>query len=140
MEVKSCRRCRALFHHVVGPQLCQKCKRKDEEDFARVKEYLYDNPGASMTTVCEELDVTVRQVQQYLRDGRLTVSKDSPIGIDCERCGTRIITGKYCDECTTTMTNQFSSASKGMKKPEKAKEKSGTKMRYLDSDSIRRRR
>lgn len=140
MEVKSCRRCRALFHHVVGPQLCQKCKAKDEEDFARVKEYLYDNPGATMTTVCEELDVTVRQVQQYLREGRLTVAKDSPIGIDCERCGIRITTGKYCDECRNIMANQFSSATKGMAKPDKAKEKTINKMRYLDSDTIRRRR
>lgn len=142
MEVKACRRCRALFHHVVGPQLCQKCIRKDEEDFARVKEYLYDNPGASMTTVCEELDVTVRQVQQYLRDGRLTVSKDSPIGIECERCNTRIQTGRYCDACRASMTNQFSSVAKGMQKKIEGKPKDDikNKMRYLDSETIRRKR
>ncbi|HHX60494.1 MAG TPA: MerR family transcriptional regulator, partial [Epulopiscium sp.] len=45
MDVKSCKRCGVLFHHVVGPPLCQKCKKKDEEDFQRVKEYLYENPG-----------------------------------------------------------------------------------------------
>ncbi len=142
MDVKSCRRCKTLFHHVVGPQLCQRCKRKDEEDFARVKEYLYENPGASMTTVCEEVDVTVRQVQQYLREGRLTVSKDSPIGIECERCGVRISTGKFCDSCRTSMANQFSSITKGMRKEidDKPEAKQSNKMRYLDSDAIRRRR
>lgn len=142
MEVKSCRRCKALFHHVVGPQLCQKCKVKDEEDFARVKEYLYDNPGASMPVVCEEVGVTVRQVQQYLREGRLTVSEDSPIAIECERCNTRILTGRYCDSCTAAMTNQFSSTAKGMQKTLDAKPQDSTKskMRYLNSDEIRKRR
>ncbi len=142
MEVKTCKRCRVLFHHVVGPQLCERCKRKDEEDFVKVKEYLYENPGASMAKVCEELDVTVRQIQQYLREGRLTVSKDSPIGLDCERCGSRIVTGRYCDTCRNTMTNQLSSVAKGMQqeKQSKPKENQGTKMRYLDSQALRRKR
>lgn len=141
MEVKSCRRCKGLFHHVVGPQLCQKCLRKDEEDFARVKEYLYDNPGASMTVVCEEVGVTVRQVQQYLRDGRLTVAKDSPLGIECERCNTRIQTGKYCDSCRASMSNQFAATARGMQEDINVRSEKDTsnKMRYLDSDRIRKR-
>lgn len=142
MEVKSCRRCKVLFHHIVGPQICQQCKKKDEEDFIQVKEYLYENPGASMTTVCEELEVSVRQVQQYLREGRLTVSKDSPIGIDCESCGTRISTGKYCDRCTAIMTNQLSSVVQDMRreKEDQLEKKASTRMRYLDSQTIRKRR
>ncbi|HHX61556.1 MAG TPA: hypothetical protein GX707_12730 [Epulopiscium sp.] len=142
MEVKSCKRCKGLFHHVVGPQLCQKCKKRDEEDFVKVKDYLYENPGASMTTVCDELEVTVRQIQQYLREGRLTVSKDSPIAIECERCNARILTGRYCDSCRASMTNQFSSTAKGMKKEidDRPQEKQSSKMRYLDSDTIRKRR
>ena len=142
MEVKSCRRCRALFHHVVGPTLCEKCKRKDEDDFQKVKDYLYDNPGASMTQVCTDVDVTVRQVQQYLRDGRLTVAKDSPLGIECERCKVRISTGRYCEECTAAMTNQFSATTKGMKKDQadKAKLQAGARMRYLNKEEIKRKR
>lgn len=141
MDVKSCRRCRALFHHVVGPQICPQCKKLDEEDFQRVKEYLYDNPGATMATVCEEAEVTVKQVQRYLREGRLTVSEDSPIGIDCESCGVKISTGRYCDKCRTSMANQFSSVSKGQQKPkEKPKTNTSNRMRYLDSDKLRRKR
>lgn len=142
MEVKTCKRCRVLFHHVVGAQLCERCKKKDEEDFVKVKEYLYENPGASMTKVCEDLDVTVRQIQQYLREGRLTVSKDSPIGLDCERCGNRIITGRYCDSCRNTMTNQLSSVAKGMRQEIDgiSKDDSKNRMRYLDSETIRRKR
>ena len=140
MEVKSCRRCNALFHHVVGPPLCQKCLKKDEEDFQRVKEYLYDNPGAAMATVCEVLDVSVRQIKQYLREGRLTVSADSPIGLDCERCNARITTGKYCDKCIAEMSNQFSSTARGMQKvqAQSTKKDSGSKMRYLSPKSVKR--
>lgn len=141
MDVKSCRRCNALFHHVVGPQLCEKCKKRDEEDFQRVKEYLYENPGAGMNQVCEELDVTVRQIKQYLREGRLTVSPDSPIGLNCERCSARILTGRYCDSCIAEMSNQFSETARSMQKDQpKAQEQKGpSKMRYLDSNTIKRR-
>lgn len=141
MDIKTCRRCNGLFHHIVGPQLCEKCKRKDEEDFIRVKEYLYENPGASMNTVCDELDVTVRQIKQYLREGRLTVSADSPIGLECERCDTRILTGRFCDSCRADMSNQFATTAKGMKKDISKDNKGGAnKMRFLDSDTIRKRR
>ena len=140
MEVKTCRRCNALFHHVVGPPLCQKCKKKDEEDFQRVKEYLYENPGAAMATVCEVLDVSVRQVRQYLREGRLTVSADSPIGLDCERCNARITTGRYCDSCIADMSNQFSTTARGMQKEQAQNlpQTSSNKMRYLDPKVVKR--
>ena len=138
MDVKSCRRCGVLFHHVVGPTLCQKCKKKDEEDFQRVKEYLYENPGAAMSTVCEELGVTVRQVRQYLREGRLSVTVDSPIGLECERCNKRITTGRYCDSCRTDMSNQFATTAKSMEKPV-SKTSHENKMRYLDSGILKRR-
>lgn len=140
MEVKTCRRCGGLFHHIVGPPLCQSCKRKEEDDFQRVKAYLYDNPGAPMATVCEETNVTVKQVKNYLREGRLTVSPDSPIGIECERCGVKIMTGRYCDNCRNSMSNQFSSVAKGMKKEQdiETKDKEKNRMRYLDSGVLKR--
>lgn len=140
MEVKTCRRCNALFHHVVGPPLCQKCIKKDEEDFQRVKAYLYDNPGAAMAVVCEELNVSVRQIKQYLREGRLAVPEDSPIGLECERCNARITTGRYCDRCIAGMSNQFSSIAKGMQKEQASNlsQKTSNKMRYLDPNTVRR--
>lgn len=142
MDVKTCRRCGALFHHVVGPRLCHNCKKKDEEDFQRVKEYLYENPGAAMATVCEDTNVTVKQVRHYLREGRLTVSKDSPIGLDCESCGARIVTGRYCDICRNNMSIQFASVSKSMKKeePEESQKSTRDRMRYLDSGVLKRKR
>ena len=139
MEVKSCKRCGVLFHHVVGAPLCQKCKKKVEEDFQRVKEYLYEYPGAAMATVCEELDVTVRQVKQYLREGRLSVTIDSPIGLECERCKVRIITGRYCDNCIAAMSNQFSTTAKGMERKSISKDEHKNRMRYLDSGKLKRR-
>lgn len=141
MDVKACRGCGALFHHLVGPPLCQKCKKQDEEDFQRVKEYLYDNPGAAMSTVCDELGVTVKQVRHYLREGRLSVSVDSPIGIECERCNVKITSGRYCESCISAMSNQFSATAKGMQKeqPEKKTGKQQDKMRYLDAGTLKRR-
>ena len=92
-----------------------------------------------MVTVCDELDISVKQVNQYLREGRLSVSKDSPIGLGCERCNTRIETGRYCDSCVVAMSNQFSTTAKSMRKKQDQNKSSKTidKMRYLNPEKVK---
>ena len=55
-------------------------------------------------------------------------------GLKCEKCGAMIKTGRFCDNCKTTMTNNLASAIK--KKPEpviEPKQKESARMRFLDN-------
>lgn len=136
MDVRNCRKCGALYNYIGGSykNLCPKCIRELEDKFDVVKNYIRDNPNASIAMVSQECDVHPEQIQRWVREERLVFSKDSPIGIPCESCGTTIKSGRFCDKCRTEMGNQFASA---IEKPkvelQRQTRNSSAKMRFLDN-------
>ena len=131
MEVKSCKECRRLFNYMGGQMLCPACAKKLEEKFQEVKLYLNEHPNSSISTVSEELDVSVKQIKQWIREERLTLSDPTEAGIVCEQCGTPICSGRFCDKCKAQMQNEFSSVLSKSKAPEVKKERDGNRMRFL---------
>ena len=110
MEVRNCRSCGRLFNYMGGAPLCPACQKKLEEKFQEVKAFLEENPNSSVETVADELDVSVKQIRQWIREERLQFADDSPIRIPCEGCGAMIRSGRYCDKCKAAMTNGFREA------------------------------
>ncbi len=133
MEVRSCRNCRRLFNYLSGPPICPQCKDELEKKFFVVKEYIRENPQAGLRQISKETDVTTNQLQQWVREERLQFSEDSDIAMQCEKCGVKIYTGRYCDNCKSNMANGLTKAFAGDKKKEEApkpKKASGNKMRF----------
>lgn len=134
MEVRNCKQCGKMFNYLGGVPLCPVCKDKLEDKFIEVREYVRDNPGATMQMVSEENDVSIQQIRQWIREERLEFSKDSPVGIECEVCGTSIRTGRFCEACKKTVTDNFrkSIAPTPSFEPEKKKRmRDSDKMRFL---------
>lgn len=136
MDVRNCRGCGRLFNYLQGPHhFARACMQKLEEKFSQVKDYLEDNPHATIPEIAKDNDVSTRQIEQWVREERLYFSDDSPYGIGCERCGKIIKTGRFCDSCRNDMANTFQNA---YQKKEPPKPKSSRviserdKMRYLD--------
>ena len=84
MNVKNCRKCRRIFNYVMGPILCQGCREAEESKFQEVKKYVQENKRCGMQEVAEACDVSLKQIQQWLREERLMLADDSPMGIECE--------------------------------------------------------
>ena len=56
MEVKNCKDCGRLFNYMGGAPLCDGCRKKLEQKFQEVKQYLDENPNASVnqrTMMCQ---------------------------------------------------------------------------------------
>lgn len=137
MNVRNCRRCRRLFNYAVGPIYCTQCRKELEEEFQVVKKYVQDNPGSDIRMVAEACDVDPAQIRQWVREERLCFSDDAPSGINCERCGVMIRTGRFCERCKVDMTVSFTNAIRPKNaQPEPQKRRGGTdhKMRYIDSE------
>ena len=79
-----------------GFNICMKCRRQDEEDFQKGKEYIDENPGATITQVTEETEVDSKKIIEFLRQGRLEIRDEDNLLLNCERCGTSIKTGRFC--------------------------------------------
>ena len=114
-DVRNCKRCKKIFQYVTGQQICQDCKTADEVTFKKVKDYIYSNPGVTLSEVSNELDVSVERIKGYLRDGRLEiVGGESNLFLDCEGCGKAIKTGRFCDDCSAGIASTLKSTAKKM--------------------------
>ena len=137
MNVKNCRKCRRIFNYVMGPILCQGCREAEESKFQEVKKYVQENKRCGMQEVAEACDVSLKQIQQWLREERLMLADDSPMGIECEKCGKMIKSGRFCPECVNQMTNAFQAVSGQKKTAEphvdsKKDVRDGSRMRFLN--------
>ena len=133
MEVRNCRECGRLFNYIGGPRMCPNCKKKLEDQFVQVRTYVKEHKDASVQEVSEANDVSVQQIRQWVREERLSFSSDSPIGIDCEKCGKMIKTGRYCDLCKKEVISNLNKAYPEKKREEPKKDKrESSRMRYLD--------
>lgn len=106
MDVRNCTRCGSIYSYD-GFNICIQCRKEDEEDFQKVKEYLNENPGANTNEVSKETGVEASKIIKFLRQGRLEISDESNIMLDCERCGTSIKTGRFCQNCALEIEREL---------------------------------
>ncbi len=133
MDVRNCKQCGKVFNYIGGAPLCPECVKVAEDKFDDVKQYIYDHPRCGMQEVSIEMEVSVAQIRKWLKEERLSFSEDSEIALNCEKCGKRILTGRFCKGCKDTMTNQFSSLyRKEEPKNTFERKKTENKMRFLD--------
>lgn len=106
MDVRNCKICGRLFDYT-GSVLCPVCNQAMEKKFVQVKEYIRENPKSSLAQISEENEVPVQQLKKWIKEERLSFTKDSGITLQCEKCGASILTGRYCANCKKTMTNKL---------------------------------
>lgn len=137
-DIRNCRRCGRMYNYIGGPPLCLDCRKADEEVFKRVKEYLYENPGATLSQVSLDCDVSVEKIKLFLKEGRLEITDGANIILECERCGTAIKTGRYCEACKHEVAHDIvESAPKRIERPRETLTDAKRKehgLRYLNKD------
>lgn len=137
-DVRNCRKCGKIYTYIGGNPICPACKQEEEEDFKRVKEYLYKNPGASISEVSKELEISVEKIKRFLKDGRLEIlSDDGNMFLECEKCGKSIKSGRLCSECENNLASTLKSAASQMKDEISQLQQNSNKaigMRYLNKD------
>lgn len=138
MGVTNCTKCGKIYNHIAGPKVCKDCRKSLEEEFNAVRKFIRRNPQATIPEIATECNSTIRQIREWIREERLSFTKDSAIGIDCEVCGTSIKTGKYCDACKTNIANDLNSVQPKREPVEEvnefANQKKETKMRFLNKN------
>ncbi len=132
MEVKNCRDCGKLFNYLGGPRVCLDCKKLIEDKFDEVKKFIFDNPRATIPEISKEMEVSIPQINQWIREERLLFAEDSMVMIDCESCGAAIRTGRFCEKCKNGMANDLGNMYKEKKQETRKVEKDRERMRFLD--------
>ncbi len=133
-DIRNCKECGRIFQYDGISKLCYKCRRQDDEDFRVVREYVYENPKSTIQAVSEETEVSEDKILRYLREGRLEIVGENPgLLLDCESCGAAIRTGRFCNDCATSMERGLK---KGFNTERQSSiredKKSGNRMHYTD--------
>jgi len=132
MNVKNCITCGKIYNYD-GFKICQNCRRNNENDFVKLKEYLYKNPGADISEVHEATEVDTKKIIEFLKEGRLEITGGGNLVLECESCGVSITTGRFCDKCTAELQRELGQAmvSPKVEKP-KIEQKEKSKFRVID--------
>ena len=119
MRISNCKGCGRIFNVLSDEQYCPNCQKKMDEKFDIVKRFVEDT--------------SMKQINRWIREERLSFSPDSSYGIPCENCGRMIRTGRVCDECKTKLTNTLRSALDTPKSQDKQlwQQDDKNRMRYI---------
>ena len=132
MELMNCRKCGKMFQRVGGPPLCSECRKELEDKFTEVKKYVKENPQSNINKISADNDVPVPQINQWIREESLSFTEDSVVTLSCEKCGAPIRTGRFCQNCKSTMITKMEGSTPNAEK-KAVKKKEEARMRFLDN-------
>lgn len=132
MEVRTCKQCKRLFNYLTGPSICAACKEELEKKFAKVKEYIRENPKDGINEVATANEVSPNQIRRWIREERLSFSEESGIGLDCESCGKMIRSGRLCQSCKDKLLGKMDALYSKEDSYVAKKHREAARMRFLD--------
>lgn len=106
MQLAKCKWCGRPFQSY-GLRLCARCVQELDEQYRPVRDYVYDNPHASIEDVVRDTGVDQRVIMYYLRDGRLEMVNAGDM-LRCEHCGATINSGRLCTDCASKVEERIS--------------------------------
>jgi len=101
-----CEECGKLFSSLRGEKLCPQCGAKDREAKDKIKEYLRDNPDATLKEAAEATGAPAETVKRFTMEvisSKLSSNKMGETEHPCANCGKMIKTGMYCPACSAEL-------------------------------------
>ncbi|WP_167957565.1 MerR family transcriptional regulator [Anaerosporobacter faecicola] len=134
--LKTCKRCKHAFtYYGFGYEYCPVCKQIDEDDYLKVKDYIYEHGISKIIDVVRATGVEEKVITNYLREGRLEIPEGSSYYLECERCGTNICSGRFCKSCAATLIKELSTTVAYNEVGDSPDKQVTGKMRYLNRDN-----
>ncbi|OON95698.1 MAG: hypothetical protein ATN36_00910 [Epulopiscium sp. Nele67-Bin005] len=73
-SMKLCRGCTELFPYKGGKQICNVCRKIEEEQFTKIREYIRTNPKSTFMGCSEETGVPLEKIEEFINEGRLVLA------------------------------------------------------------------
>lgn len=108
MDIRNCRRCGKVYKFN-GTAVCDVCAKLEQEDFNKIRDYLFHHPNSTILEVNQATGLDVKTISRFLKEGR--VESDNmqltADGVTCEKCGQPIRSGRYCEQCTIALQTEL---------------------------------
>lgn len=104
MNVGNCPECGKLYaKNAMG--MCHDCYRLEEENEAKVAEFVRDNPKSSIDKIHEATGIKEKTIFRMIKSGRFIDA--GSIAYPCESCGAPIYEGRICAACNQNLVRQL---------------------------------
>jgi predicted amidophosphoribosyltransferase len=72
MSFTNCPVCGRLFEKQGFYEVCPNCFVQNQNDFSRVRDYLYSNPNKNILEIANATGVSIETIREFIRQGRLS--------------------------------------------------------------------
>ena len=108
-KMKNCSSCGKVFVSINGARICMDCREKEERWEKAIVEYVRDHPKCQIGEIVEATGVQEPVVRRMIREGRF-LSSGVELFYPCEKCGSPIQKGQYCEKCQKEMREELTAA------------------------------
>ncbi|MFC5401756.1 flagellar protein [Cohnella soli] len=98
MDITYCPKCGKLFSKSFR-DVCNNCYAQLEKDYERCVEHLRQNKGLDIQQLSEDMDVSIKQITKWIREGRISLVNAPNMSYPCESCGILIRESHLCESC-----------------------------------------
>ncbi|WP_017810946.1 MULTISPECIES: TIGR03826 family flagellar region protein [Paenibacillus] len=131
MNLANCPQCGKLYvANLRG--MCGNCIKDIDQQYERCNQYLRENRGTTITELSEAVDVSIKQISTFIREGRISIANAPNMGYACEVCGTPIRENNMCEPCRTRLTKDIRNAYQEDEAPKDSKATSQGAYRIVD--------
>jgi uncharacterized protein len=108
MDIRNCRRCGNIYNYN-GTVVCNHCSQQEQEDFDKVRDYLFEHPNSQAAEISRDTGVDLKVISRFLKEGRLKMENGHSGNslITCEKCGDSIQSGRFCEKCLHEMQSEL---------------------------------
>ncbi|WP_071177649.1 hypothetical protein [Butyrivibrio hungatei] len=107
MDYIICKSCNMLFRNVdTHNNLCPECKKRDDDSYKKVTEYISENPAADGETISIATGVDLKTIKRWVVEKRITIAGNLGLST-CRTCGEPIYEGRLCDRCKNSLLNGY---------------------------------
>ena len=108
-KMKNCSSCGKVFVSINNARICMDCREKEEQWERTIVEFVRDHPKSTIAEIVEATGVQEPVIRRMIREGRF-VSTGIELYYPCEKCGSPIDKGQYCDKCQKEMRDELTAA------------------------------
>lgn len=109
VDLTYCPRCGKLFNKNLR-DVCNNCYQDLEKDYERCVEHLRLHKGLDIQQLSEDMEVSIKQITKWIREGRISLLNAPNLSYPCESCGTLIRNGHICDSCKARLQRDVRNA------------------------------
>lgn len=114
-RIETCVRCGMLYESFYGRTTCPSCSLEEDQNFLKVRRYIQSHKTVGIYEASEACNVKPTLIINWIKEERLEFAEEAKVFVECEQCGFKISSGKFCKPCKNKLVKTLNTAYEDLK-------------------------